>query len=94
MWQEEGITLDAKGNMYYCAVASKKIGSLREGEGDVIFFDEENLAYRNSIIKNKCQNCIHDYSGKPYLNDILLFVKMIVFNKIWPKIYEMKLLWL
>lgn len=94
MWQEEGITLDAKGNMYYCAVASKKIGSLREGKGNVIFFDEENLAYRNSIIKTRCRNCIHDYSGKPHLNDILLFVKMIVFNKIWPKIYKMKLLWL
>jgi len=29
LWREEGVTLDSRGSLYYCAVASKEIGSLR-----------------------------------------------------------------
>ena len=94
MWQDEGITIDAKGNIYYCAVVSKKIGSLRKQKGEAIFFDEKNIAYRKSIIEHKCQNCIHDYSGKPYIGYVLIFLKHYIFEKIWCKIYRIKLIWL
>ncbi len=94
MWQDEGITIDAKGNIYYCAVASKKIGSLRKQKGEAFFFDEKNIAYRKSILKNMCQNCIHDYSGKPYIGDVLIFLKHYIFERIWCKIYRLKLIWL
>ncbi len=94
MWQDEGITIDAKGNIYYCAVASKKIGSLREQKGEAVFFDGKNIAYRKSILKNMCQNCIHDYSGKQYIGDVLLFLKHYIFERIWCKIYRIKLRWL
>lgn len=94
MWQDEGITIDAKGNIYYCAVASKKIGSLRKQKGEAIFFDEKNIAYRKSIIENMCQSCIHDYSGKPYIGDVLIFLKHYIFERIWCKIYRIKLIWL
>lgn len=94
MWQDEGITIDAKGNIYYCAVASKKIGSLRKQKGEAVFFDEHNIAYRKSILKDMCRNCIHDYSGKPYIGDVLIFLKHYIFERIWCKIYRAKLLWL
>jgi len=94
MWQDEGITIDAKGSIYYCAVTSKTIGSLRKQKGKAIFFDEKNIAYRKSIIENMCQNCIHDYSGKPYIGDVLIFLKYYIFEKIWCKIYRIKLIWL
>jgi len=93
MWQDEGITIDAKGNVYYCAVVSKKIGSLRNQKGEAIFFDEKNIAYRKSIIENKCQNCIHDYSGKPYIGCVLIFLKHYIFERIWCKIYRIRLIW-
>ena len=94
MWQDEGITIDAKGNIYYCAVASKKIGSLRKQKGEAIFFNEKNIAYRKSILENMCQNCIHDYSGKLYIGDVLIFLKHYIFERIWCKIYRIKLIWL
>lgn len=94
MWQDEGITIDAKSSISYCAVSSKKIGSLRKQKGKAIFFDEKNIAYRKSIIENMCQNCIHDYSGKPYIGDVLIFLKYYIFEKIWCKIYRIKLIWL
>ncbi|MBW2647230.1 MAG: radical SAM protein [Deltaproteobacteria bacterium] len=94
MWQDEGITIDAKGNIYYCAVASKKIGSLRKQKGEAIFFNEKNIAYKKSILENMCQNCIHDYSGKPYIGDVLIFLKHYIFERIWCKIYRIKLIWL
>lgn len=94
MWQDEGITIDAKGNIYYCAVASKKIGSLRKQKGEVLFFDEQNIAYRKSILKDICRNCIHDYSGKAYIGDVVIFLKHYIIERIWCKIYRVKLLWL
>ncbi|MBT8196100.1 MAG: radical SAM protein, partial [Bacteroidia bacterium] len=53
-WQEEGMTMDSRGDLYYCAVASDKIGSLRETDGKSIFFSDKNIAYRKSIIDNNC----------------------------------------
>lgn len=66
-WQNEGITLDAYGNIYYCAVESKPLGNILNESGEKIFFNKNNLKYRHSIIKNKCKRCIHDYNGKNYL---------------------------
>lgn len=91
-WQEEGITIDARGNIYYCAVESEKIGSLRKHKGDSVFFDNKNIEYRKSIIKNTCQHCIHDYSGKPHVDNFLMFLKYSIFQKIWCKIYRIKLI--
>jgi len=87
-WQEDGITLDPKGDIYYCAVASKKIGSLREKDGESIYFDKENLRHRDSIIQNRCKNCVHDYSGMPYRDDFLVFLKEASLKTKWTKIYE------
>jgi len=91
IWKDEGITLDARGELYYCAVASNSIGSLRKDKGEKIFFDDKNIEYRKSIIKNSCDGCIHDYAGKPEFKDLVTFFKYIIFNKIAMHIYRIKL---
>jgi len=89
-WKDEGMTLDARGELYYCAVASDSIGSLRKEKGEKIFFANQNIEYRKSIIKNSCDGCIHDYSGKPELKKIWKFLSDTIKNRYVMKIYELK----
>ena len=89
-WKDEGVTLDARGELYYCAVASDSIGSLRKNRGEKIFFDDKNINYRKFIIKNNCNKCIHDYNGKLYIKDVLKFLNYIIKDKLSMKIYELK----
>lgn len=93
-WQDEGVTLDDKGNLYYCAVESKCLGNTLEKHGTEIFFDENNINYRKTILETSCTTCIHDYSGKPHISHILVFLKYWVFDKYWTHLYRLKLLWL
>ena len=65
-WQENGITMDSRGDLYYCAVESDKIGGLRENKGTDIFFADKNIEYRKKIVAEDCDNCIHDYDGKQF----------------------------
>jgi len=90
MWKDEGVTLDARGEIYYCAVASSSIGSLRKEKGENIFFSNENIDYRKSIIKNSCDECIHDYTGKPELKNVWIFFSNIIKNRFAMKVYEIK----
>jgi len=89
-WKDEGITLDARGELYYCAVASESIGSLRKTDGEKIFFDDKNIEYRKSIIKNSCDGCIHDYSGKPEFKNVWKFLSETIKNRYAIKMYELK----
>lgn len=73
-WKDEGVTLDSRGELYYCAVASKSIGSLRHDKGVSAFFSEKNIEYRKSIIDNNCNDCIHDYTGRPELKYVIKFI--------------------
>lgn len=76
-WKEDGITLDSQGNIYYCAVASDRIGSLKESNGEAIYFAEHNLNHRRSIVKNSCSKCIHDYHGTPHFSSIFVFLRFL-----------------
>lgn len=89
-WKDEGITLDARGELYYCAVASDSIGSLRKEEGEKIFFKDKSIEYRESIIKNSCDGCIHDYSGKAEFKDVWSFLVNTIKDRFSMKIYEYK----
>jgi len=89
-WKDEGITLDARGELYYCAVASESIGTLRKEKGEKIFFDDKNIDYRKNIIKNSCDGCIHDYNGKAEFKDIWKFLSDIIKKRFSMKIYELK----
>lgn len=90
-YKNKGVTMDSRGDLYYCAVESDKIGSLREGKGEDIFFDEKNIAYRKSIVDNKCNTCIHDYRGKTSHANLLKFIREIYYEKFFSKIYRLKL---
>lgn len=87
-WQNEGITLDSKGQIYYCAVESKKIGDMRSEKGESQFFSKENLQYRQTIIKDKCPRCIHDYNGKLRLKCAFVFLRFLLFERYWAKMYR------
>lgn len=89
-WQDEGVTLDAKGNIYYCAVESKKIGNLLTDDGESVFFSEDNLKYRKSILETKCNTCIHDYAGKPKFKNIKLFLKEIFYRNMFTTMYKLR----
>lgn len=90
IWRDEGITMDSRGELYYCAVASNSIGSLRNGQGEEIFFDNQNIDYRKRIINHCCDGCIHDYSGKPQLKDLLFFFQEVITQRYSMKIYRIK----
>ena len=76
-WKEDGITLDSEGNIYYCAVASEKLGSLKESEGEQLSFAQHNLDHRRAIVKNNCSTCIHDYHGIPHVFRAASFLRML-----------------
>lgn len=92
MWKQEGVTLDSRGSVYYCAVASDEIGSLRKDKGENIFFSKDNISYRQSIINNRCNSCIHDYSGKPQFIDVLIFIRHEIKRQLAMKLYRLRLL--
>ncbi len=89
-WKDEGITLDARGEVYYCAVASESIGSLRKERGEKIFFDDKNIDYRKSIITDSCDGCIHDYSGQPEVKAVWAFLVNMILDRYAMKLYEIK----
>ncbi|MDA8760474.1 radical SAM protein [Amylibacter sp.] len=89
-WKNEGATLDSKGNLYYCAVNSEKLGNLRENSGSDIFFSDENLQHRKSIVENSCNNCIHDYGGKTHFQNLIAFSRFILSNRFSIKIYRIR----
>jgi len=89
-WKDRDITMDSKGSLYYCAVASKKIGSLRKNNGEKIFFDKSNIEYRKNIVKNYCDKCIHDYSGKIEFKNVLIFLIYLLRERFCFKIYKIK----
>lgn len=93
-WQDRGVTLDSRGALYYCAVDSDTIGSLRTklSNGSEIFFSHNNLNYRQSIIDNSCNQCIHDYNGRPYLKDLLYFISEDFKSKLSMRIYKLKIM--
>jgi MoaA/NifB/PqqE/SkfB family radical SAM enzyme/polysaccharide pyruvyl transferase WcaK-like protein len=58
-YQSEGVNLNSKGGIAYCAPKSKIIGSALLHSSQEIF--DNNLDYRAQIISDKCGDCIHDY---------------------------------
>lgn len=91
MWKDEGVTLDSRGELYYCAVASDSIGSLRKNKGENIFFEDKNINYRKNIITNNCDGCIHDYTGKPELKHVIKFITDTIVQRFAMKVYQLKL---
>lgn len=87
-WQENGITLDGEGNIYYCAVESPCIANLKKMNGEKEFFRKNNLEIRKNIIQNRCSKCIHDYFGQLLLSNVIKFLKWKFYHKYWLKNYR------
>ena len=62
-WQHRGATLSARGELLYCAVESKTLGSAISEDAERLYFD--NSQHLTEIVKNKCDTCAHDYVGLP-----------------------------
>ncbi len=89
-WKKDGVTLDSSGNLFYCAVESNKIGSLRVNKGEDIFFNKNNLDYRQRILDHKCDSCIHDYAGIVLDTDRLIYLEYEASRKIVMDVYRIK----
>jgi len=61
VWQHAGVTLSSRGELSYCAVASKNLGDAIHEDSEKLFF--ENTDHLEEIYKNNCDNCYHDYTG-------------------------------
>lgn len=62
-WQHRGVTLTARGDLAYCAVASDELGSAIEKDAEELYFGGK--AHLESILRDKCADCHHDYGGLP-----------------------------
>lgn len=88
-WQnDDGVTMDGEGTLYYCAVQSPAIGNLKCNSGKDIFFAEKNRAIRSKICRSKCDKCIHDYYGKLQFKNVIKFYKYMLERKLWVKKYK------
>lgn len=61
-YHKKGININAKGELAYCAPKSKIIGNGIENSSAKIYRD--NLGEKKRIIKNECDDCIHDYHSE------------------------------
>lgn len=94
-WKDEGVTMDARGKLYYCAVESDEIGDLRSSEsGEASFFSDININYRQSIVKDKCDECIHDYDGDIHWTSSYVFLKEMFIRRFSMQVYRFKVLFL
>lgn len=62
-WQHRGATITSKGELLYCAVQSKVLGKIQDGESEKVYFG--NQEHLNDIQATKCASCNHDYVGIP-----------------------------
>jgi MoaA/NifB/PqqE/SkfB family radical SAM enzyme/polysaccharide pyruvyl transferase WcaK-like protein len=62
-WQHRGVTLTARGDLAYCAVASDELGSAIHQDAESLYFGSR--PHLESILRDKCADCRHDYGGLP-----------------------------
>lgn len=58
-YQTRGAVLTARGDLLYCSPKSPILGNALEQPASSIYFS--NVSKRRDVIKNHCDNCIHDY---------------------------------
>jgi sulfatase maturation enzyme AslB (radical SAM superfamily) len=66
-YHDNGVVLDSRGDIYYCAPKSKKIGNTLKESALSIF--NKNTDERRRIIKDDCSDCIHDYHAPVTFNE-------------------------
>jgi MoaA/NifB/PqqE/SkfB family radical SAM enzyme len=55
-FQDQGLVLDATGDLHYC-VNSRTIGNIHQESASDIYYKVENLKYRNQVIEEVCPTC-------------------------------------
>lgn len=85
-WKHRGVTISSKGQLAFCAVESKDIGSIYNNSSYKLY--HKNIDHLKDITENKCRDCNHDYKGVPnkeFLSKIYLLKllkKLKVYNSI------------
>ncbi len=67
-WADRDVTLNASGELFYCAVNSKQIGSIKNESLYDAFFDKNNIEYRKKLVCENCDKCIHYSTDKMYIS--------------------------
>lgn len=79
-WQHRGVTLSARGELLYCAVESKTLGSAVSEDAEQLYFsNQQHLA---DIVNSKCDRCAHDYVGLPPTKILLKTYTKKALNKL------------
>jgi MoaA/NifB/PqqE/SkfB family radical SAM enzyme len=60
-WKHKGVTLSSRGELLYCAVASRNLGSALTDDPEDLFWS--NADHLKEIVETKCDTCLHDYDG-------------------------------
>lgn len=79
-YQSIGVVLDCRGNMQYCAPKSKSLGNALKQSALAIW--NNNMQERGRIIKEECQDCIHDYHAPESLPELNSLVSDIIWRNI------------
>ena len=67
-YQGQGVVLDSKGEILYCAPKSEILGSTLEKSAEDIYF--QNSEEFERIQKEHCSDCVHDYHAPPTLPEL------------------------
>ncbi len=62
LWKYAGATLGPRGELSYCAVASKTLGNSIEEDPQELYWG--NADHLREIQRDHCAGCMHDYSGE------------------------------
>lgn len=60
-WKSRGVTLDSRGNLSFCAVASPTLGCAIEQSASNLYW--RNASALSAIVDQECPSCRHDYDG-------------------------------
>jgi len=77
-----GLILGSHGDIYYCA-HSKAIGNCRERSAYEIYYDKENLKYRDlKLIREKCLHCPpNTFNRLEFQKDLLRFLRFCLIKR-------------
>jgi len=83
-WAFRDATIDASGNLYYCAVKSKSIGSIYSDKSlEESFFDKQNIKYRINLVNDNCCKCIHYWGNESSFLAYRRYLKYLLKNRTW-----------
>lgn len=80
-YQSDGVVLNSRGELYYCAPKSSEIGNTLKTSALKIF--KSHLSERKRILKENCKDCIHDYHAPITFSEKVKQYKEIFWKKLF-----------